>query len=312
MEEINKMAKKILTLLTLLFLIDLFYANHMLKAGALPNSDFAPYFNYNKTTESYINAFLFQYANDTELQNAFIKWRDKQVEATKPKPNPNPPPPTVQHKEYKPIEGKIAYITFDDGPDKTVTPMVLDILKEENIKATFFVLGGSVQSNPDLLKRAYSEGHSIGNHTYSHNYNTLYKTPEGFWKDFKQAEDVINNTIGIIPIIYRCPSGSFPRFTENFRTYMNDKGYTFYDWNIDSTDSKRVNVPVSTIENSTLEEISQLDKPNAKLMILLHDGTGHKNSALSLHKIIQELKDRGYTFQTVTPETEPIQFHVKK
>ncbi len=72
------------------------------------------------------------------------------------------------------INEKVAYLTFDDGPSQTVTPQILDLLKQENIKATFFVLGMRVKANPDLVKREYEEGHYIANHGYSHDYASIY------------------------------------------------------------------------------------------------------------------------------------------
>ena len=75
---------------------------------------------------------------------------------------------------------KVAYLTFDDGPTKTITPKVLDILEEEDVKATFFVIGKSVESYPEIVKRAYEEGHYIANHGYSHDNNKLYKSEESF------------------------------------------------------------------------------------------------------------------------------------
>ena len=75
---------------------------------------------------------------------------------------------------------KIAYLTFDDGPS-LVTPKILDILNKENVKASFFVIGKSVEAHPEIVKRAYDEGHYIANHTYSHNNSILYKSSESYW-----------------------------------------------------------------------------------------------------------------------------------
>ena len=73
-------------------------------------------------------------------------------------------------------EEKVAYLTFDDGPSKSVTPMLLDLLKQENIKVTFFVLGSRAELNPDLIRREYNEGHYIANHGYSHIYGNIYSS----------------------------------------------------------------------------------------------------------------------------------------
>ncbi|WP_051330996.1 polysaccharide deacetylase family protein [Aneurinibacillus terranovensis] len=235
----------------------------------------------------------------------------------------NPALVVLSHKEYQqhpPIKpalpkkepsGKIAYLTFDDGPDRYVTPLVLDTLKKENIKATFFVTGEAASANKDLLAKNYLAGNSIGNHTYSHNYRLLYKKPQSFWNDFKRAEDIIYQDIGIRPHIFRCPYGSYPGFTAPFRQMMGGKGYVFFDWDIDSTDSNRRNMSVSSIRTATLTQINRLDKQDARLVILFHDGGGHKNSALALPDVIHDLKKRGYAFGVLTPDVKPVQFKAK-
>ncbi|WP_410506314.1 polysaccharide deacetylase family protein [Haloimpatiens sp. FM7315] len=76
---------------------------------------------------------------------------------------------------------KVAFLTFDDGPTRCITPKMLDILKNHNVKATFFVIGSLAERNPEIIKRTLKEGHSIGNHTYSHNYKKVYSSPKSFF-----------------------------------------------------------------------------------------------------------------------------------
>lgn len=83
-------------------------------------------------------------------------------------------------------EEKIVYLTFDDGPNSAVTPKILDILEKYNAKATFFVIGKNVENNPEIVKRAYEEGHYIANHGYSHNNSNLYKSEESFINEIKK------------------------------------------------------------------------------------------------------------------------------
>ncbi|NLY46727.1 MAG: polysaccharide deacetylase family protein, partial [Tissierella sp.] len=86
---------------------------------------------------------------------------------------------------------KFAYLTFDDGPSATVTPAILDILKEYNIKATFFVVGSMVDKYPHMLKRIWDEGHKIGNHSYSHDYKYLYRNSKNFMNDINRADKAL-------------------------------------------------------------------------------------------------------------------------
>ena len=105
---------------------------------------------------------------------------------------------------------KIAFLTFDDGPNISVTPKVLDILKEENVKASFFVIGKCVDSHPEITKRAYDEGHYIANHGYSHNNNLLYKSSDNFLNELKKTDLAIGNAIGVpnyCSHIFRFPTG---------------------------------------------------------------------------------------------------------
>lgn len=93
-------------------------------------------------------------------------------------------------------EKKEVYLTFDDGPSKTVTPKILDVLKENNINATFFVLGNMVNYYPDIVKRAYDEGNYIANHGYSHVYSQIYASEEAFFEEIEKTEKIIAKAIG--------------------------------------------------------------------------------------------------------------------
>lgn len=108
------------------------------------------------------------------------------------------------------LNSKVAYLTFDDGPSQAVTPLILDVLKEENIKATFFVLGINVKNNPDILKRTYLEGHYIANHGYSHNYSKIYASKEKVLEEYNKTEKVIKKAIGnndYSSYLFRFPGG---------------------------------------------------------------------------------------------------------
>lgn len=94
-------------------------------------------------------------------------------------------------------EEKVAYLTFDDGPTISVTPKILDILKEEEVKATFFVIGKYVDRHPEIVKREYEEGHYIANHGYDHNNSVLYKSNESFRNEVEKTDAAIGKAIGI-------------------------------------------------------------------------------------------------------------------
>lgn len=96
---------------------------------------------------------------------------------------------------YSSSEGKRVFLSFDDGPSKTVTPLILDLLKQENIKATFFVLGNRVEQNPEILKRIYEEGHYIANHGYSHKYSSIYTSIQSVLDEYNKTEQCIKTAL---------------------------------------------------------------------------------------------------------------------
>ena len=93
------------------------------------------------------------------------------------------------------LEGKNAYITFDDGPSKTVTPLILEFLKQNNIPATFFLLGSRVELYPEIVKQEYDEGHYIANHGYSHVYSSIYQNSDTVIEEFEKTENAIKNAL---------------------------------------------------------------------------------------------------------------------
>ena len=101
-------------------------------------------------------------------------------------------------------EQKIAYLTFDDGPTLKATPKILDILKEEDVVATFFVVGKHVKENPELVKRAYDEGHFIANHGYNHNNSKLYKNDDSFINEIKNTDIEIGNAFRCFKLLLTC------------------------------------------------------------------------------------------------------------
>lgn len=196
-------------------------------------------------------------------------------------------------------EEKVAYLTFDDGPTKTITPKVLDILKEEDVKATFFVIGKSVEEYPEIVRREYEEGHYIANHGYSHNNKLLYKNEESFMNEIKDTDEAIGRAIGIEEYcshVFRFPNGFMaPQYKSNKKamlTTLSKMQYTYIDWNCLNNDS---------IKKYTKEQLIQNLKKSSKgkntLVILMHDTKDVSNSSEALKESIEYLKSEGYTFE---------------
>ncbi|MBY9079824.1 polysaccharide deacetylase family protein [Paenibacillus sp. HN-1] len=200
--------------------------------------------------------------------------------------------------------GKIVYLTFDDGPSR-VTPQVLEILQRENVKATFFVLGDGAQSHPDLIREIRAQGHVIGNHSYDHNYKDLYSGFTHFWNQIKKTEEILNQITGERPRLVRAPGGTAGHFDDTYFKLLKQAGYTVTDWTVDSGDSARRGVPAADIASASVANLK-----SSRVVLLLHDGSGHEESAKALPRIIEAYKAAGYSFRTLDPEEEPVQFKV--
>ncbi|CAM4408346.1 polysaccharide deacetylase [Paenibacillus typhae] len=198
---------------------------------------------------------------------------------------------------------KTVYLTFDDGPSN-VTPAVLEILRKQDVKATFFVLGQQAKSHPELINAIWEQGHVIGNHTYNHNYHELYSGFTEFWRQIKQTEEVVREITGIRPQLVRAPGGTYGHFDATYFELLKEAGYTVMDWTVDSGDSKRKGVPAAEI----LQESVSLK--GSRIILLLHDGAGHGESAKALPDIIARYKAAGYSFGVLDAAQEPVQFRV--
>ncbi|KOP65018.1 polysaccharide deacetylase [Bacillus sp. FJAT-18019] len=206
---------------------------------------------------------------------------------------------------YKKQTEKTVYLTFDDGPSD-LTLEVLDILKREGIKGTFFVVGKEAETRPEIINRIYEEGHAIGNHSYDHRYSELYGHFQDFWVQIKKTEEIIRLITGERPQLVRAPGGTAGHFDEAYFQYMKQGGYHVFDWNVDSGDSKYRGVPAKDILKGATTKVN-----GNEAIVLLHDGKGHAESIKALPDIISHYKKQGYAFEVLTPETHPVQFRPK-
>ena len=210
--------------------------------------------------------------------------------------------PDMYVESIKPIiqveEVKIAYLSFDDGPSK-VTNQILDTLKEKEAKATFFIIAGNVTDEKvDYLKRMIDEGHSIGIHTFSHDYRDIYQSVEAYLEDFYKAYQLIYESTGVKSTIFRFPWGSTnnynKRIKNELKSEMERRGFRFYDWNVSAEDS--TGSPSATrIKQNVLKDLERFNSP----IILMHDSAINKNTAKVLPDIVTIIKEKGYTFDTL-------------
>ncbi|CAG7657751.1 polysaccharide deacetylase family protein [Paenibacillus allorhizosphaerae] len=205
-------------------------------------------------------------------------------------------------KNYRTPDKPTVYLTFDDGPSKQ-TPQVLDILKQEEVKGTFFVLGEQVQAQQELVRRMVREGHAVGNHTYNHVYKELYADFSAFWGQIQRTEQAVEDAAGVRPRMVRAPGGTFGNFDPFYFYYLDQAGYEIYDWNIDSGDSARVGVPAKEIYDTVAKGPFRHE-----VVVLMHDSSGHGETVKALPQIIALFKSKGYQFEVLSPEVKPIHF----
>lgn len=211
---------------------------------------------------------------------------------------------TIPKEESPKDNGKTVYLTFDDGPSQ-LTDQVLEILKDEGIKGTFFVLGEQAKRSPEVIRRIADGGHALGNHTYNHEYDVLYDSFGHFWKQIKATEEVLREITGARPQLARAPGGTYGHFDETYFKLLEQGGYKVFDWNVDSGDSKRKGVPAAEIVSNVVSA-----KQQDQVVVLMHDGAGHKETVKALPQIIKFYKKQGYEFRTLSPEQTPVQFRL--
>ncbi|WP_448819937.1 polysaccharide deacetylase family protein [Cetobacterium sp.] len=179
---------------------------------------------------------------------------------------------------------KIA-LTFDDGPNDSSLPKILDLLKEEKIKASFFFIGKNILSNKEEVKRTYDEGHLVLNHSYTHsNFNTA--SQETITSEIKEANNAINNILGITPTLYRPPYGII---TENEKIVVKNLEMNIVLWNVDGEDwniKRSVDYVIRTQEKET---------KNGSI-ILMHTQPNKDTSYEALKKLIPYYRNQGYEF----------------
>ena len=202
---------------------------------------------------------------------------------------------------YNGEEGKRVFLTFDDGPSGEVTPHILDILKEYNIKATFFVLGNRVNANPDIVKRAYQEGHYIANHGYSHKYSNIYKNVDSIIEEYNKTEDAIRkalNNPSYSSHLFRFPGGShggpYESIKKEARNRIEEDGIAYIDWSALTYDAIGVNNTEEILKN--LKET--LNGWN-NVVLLMHDAADKKITYESLDEVIEYLKEQRYAFKNI-------------
>ena len=254
------------------------------------------------------------------LLNYIIKIGEPKTEFKEIKPLINynkkvekPKPKKIKVKDINPsiVSDKTIYLTFDDGPSY-LTKTILDILKEENVPATFFVTSRQIDKYSDVIERMQEENHTIGLHTSTHIYSYIYSADENYFNDLNEIRMKVFNITGIKPRIIRLPGGSSntisKKYNQGIMTRITNKltenDFYYYDWNIDSEDASGSISKECIYQNVTNRIHSGTN------IILMHDSSTKSTTAEALKDIIEYAKANGYTFAKITKQTPQIHHHI--
>lgn len=187
---------------------------------------------------------------------------------------------------------KAVYLTFDDGPSDRITPKILDVLKKEDVKATFFIVGKSAVLRKNILRRMSREGHTLGVHSYSHAYNEIYSSRASLLNDIEKCNAVIKEITGKDAEVYRFPGGSH-WVKENLKDAVKNLGLRYVDWNASFGDADLKNPTAQVLyENAVASSAGK-----GSVILLAHDTTDKTSTVEALGDIIKYYKNNGYTFK---------------
>jgi peptidoglycan/xylan/chitin deacetylase (PgdA/CDA1 family) len=202
---------------------------------------------------------------------------------------------------------KTIYITFDDGPSP-LTTKILDTLKTQGIKATFFVVGKQIDKYPEILKRIVNEGHAVGIHTDTHQYEQIYANLDAFLNDYDQTMAKIKAITNSPVTVYRLPGGSLNNYNKNIAgdiiKELNFRGFANFDWNVSAGDSSPNRLSSTEIISNI---VTDAEGKNVGI-VLMHDTDTMITTSESLAEVIRQLREMGFNFDILSNEIKSIQF----
>lgn len=202
----------------------------------------------------------------------------------------------------------IIYLTFDDGPSNSITPKILEILKNKGVLATFFVINHDDSLNY-LIKKEYTDGHSVALHSYTHNYQYVYSSVDNYFSDLNKIRDKVYKITGEYTNIIRFPGGGSNTISKKYQPgimttltkEVSEKGFHYFDWNVDCQDGAGVRDPNRIYQNV----IGSLSKSRENV-VLMHDFENNYGTLNALENIIDYGMQNGYQFRKITMDTEEV------
>ncbi|TGY96962.1 polysaccharide deacetylase [Petralouisia muris] len=203
-------------------------------------------------------------------------------------------------------ESRKVYLTFDDGPSEN-TAKILDILKEKNVKATFFVIGQEDEESKEMYQRIVAEGHTLGMHSFSHKYSVIYQSLEAFSEDMAHLQSYLSEVTGVTPEILRFPGGSSNQVSNTdmreFIRFLNEKGITYYDWNVASGDATSQAYTPDELVQNVMNDVGRYETS----IVLMHDASNKSGTVEALPVMIDKLQELGVELLPIDENTTPIQ-----
>ncbi|MBQ9297445.1 MAG: polysaccharide deacetylase [Clostridia bacterium] len=202
----------------------------------------------------------------------------------------------IYHSDYKRV-----FLTFDDGPSKTVTPEILRILDEYGVKATFFVLGSRAEIYPELIQDEYNKGHYVANHGYSHKYSSIYASIDNVIDEYTTTENIIRNCLGMEEYksnVFRFPGGKpggkYANLKQQAADALKEMNVAYLDWNCLTRDSE------GSFDKDTLVR-NMIDTAGEKtsIVVLMHDAGNKITTYEALPEVIEYFKNNGYVFENL-------------
>ena len=220
-----------------------------------------------------------------------VKAQEKEVKTTKAPKKASTAEPTI--KPTDDTTTKKVYLTFDDGPGSQ-TGKILDILKKNHVKATFFVTGKEDASSKKIYQRIVKEGHTLAMHSYSHIQDVIYDSKEAFEKDLKQINRCLYEATGVHTKFYRFPGGSSTQDTslpiQNFIDVLKKNHYLYLDWNVISPDINNANATKEQVVTGVMQGVDAYDTA----VVLMYDVADKPMTVKALPSIIKQIKAKNY------------------
>lgn len=220
-----------------------------------------------------------------------VKAQEKEVKTTKAPKKATTAEPTI--KPTDDTTTKKVYLTFDDGPGSQ-SGKILDILKKNHVKATFFVTGKEDASSKKIYQRIVKEGHTLAMHSYSHIQDVIYDSKEAFEKDLKQINRCLYEATGVHTKFYRFPGGSSTQNTslpiQNFIYVLKKNHYLYLDWNVISPDINNANATKEQVVTGVMQGVDAYDTA----VVLMYDVADKPMTVKALPSIIKQIKAKNY------------------